>query len=384
MNSRGLSPALRTPSRPSFRAAQASVDALEPTTATTRKFNAAAETVAAAAAADAISPAAAALETLESPVTSPRAPQEHQEEQEKVLAASRQRRSQHPVTPGAAGGKREGAERRQGGEESDTREAVAVGGLSVERAAGESDTGRAGAVQSEGFREGKGTTPANGQEQKVEEKALVETAVTTAAAAAVIISPRTPTFHPRPLKAAVAASTAEALPASPLVARSAVAAPTVVPSPVAAIAAAVATAAAAPAAVLLEGVMAVARSARPAGRRRQRRQNEQRRSTVVEANWAGDRSCVLTVGLRYHLSTFDAQGLADMLNSREESTEQMAGTKASFFPPRQVFAVHVLLFLFSVDGVVKVFYWVMMMRVPSRRFILVFHLVVEVVSSIVF
>ncbi|CAN0523658.1 unnamed protein product, partial [Ectocarpus sp. 12 AP-2014] len=82
-------------------------------------------------------------------------------------------------------------------------------------------------------------------------------------------------------------------------------------------------AAVAPAAVLLEGVLAVARSAaRPAARREHRR-----RAAVVENTWAGSRSCILAVGLAYHLSTFDAQGLADMLNSEEKSTERMAGTR---------------------------------------------------------
>lgn len=40
-----------------------------------------------------------------------------------------------------------------------------------------------------------------------------------------------------------------------------------------------------------------------------------------------DHCCVLTVGRAYSLSTFDAQGLADVLNSGEESIERMAGTK---------------------------------------------------------
>lgn len=69
---------------------------------------------------------------------------------------------------------------------------------------------------------------------------------------------------------------------------------------------------------------AVARSARSAGRQRRRR----RRRAVSSKDWTGDRCCVLTVGRPFHLSTFDAQGLADMLNSGEESTERMARTKA--------------------------------------------------------
>ena len=335
-NSRGLSPTQPPPNRPSFLAAQAGADA--PQLTTTKSHVSAAGTVAAGESeSEAISPAAAALETLESPVISPRTPQEHQQEQERLLAASRRRRSQHPVTPGSGGGKGGGAAEGDGGDGTgevggETGETVAsVGGVPVERKAGE---GRPGAAPAEGFREGKGTStnPANRQEErKGEETALVHTAV-AAAAAVVALAPRTPAFHRRPPKP-TATPTAEAVPISPVAAAAAhstVAASPVVPSPVAAIAAAVATAAAAPAAVLLEGVLAVARSARPAGRRR-RRQSGNRRSAVVETNWAGDRSCVLTVGLRYHLSTFDAQGLADMLNSREESTERMAGTKASFF-----------------------------------------------------
>lgn len=335
-NSRGLSPTQPPPNRPSFLAAQAGADA--PQLTTTKSDVSAAGTVAAGESeSEAISPAAAALETLESPVISPRTPQEHQQEQERLLAASRRRRSQHPVTPGSGSGKGGGAAEGDGGDGTgevggETGEAAAsVGGVPVERKAGE---GRPGAAQAEDFREGKGTStnPANRQEErKGEETALVHTAV-AAAAAVVALAPRTPAFHRRPPKP-TATPTAEAVPISPVAAAAAhstVAASPVVPSPVAAIAAAVATAAAAPAAVLLEGVLAVARSARPAGRRR-RRQSGNRRSAVVETNWAGDRSCVLTVGLRYHLSTFDAQGLADMLNSREESTERMAGTKASFF-----------------------------------------------------
>eukprot|EP00903_Cladosiphon_okamuranus_P014373 g13344.t1 len=267
-SSRGLSPTPRPPNRASFLAAQTGVDALHPTTATATKSDvspvAATVTAAASAAApaDAISPAAAALETLESPAISPRTPQEHEQEQERLLAASRRRRRSQPsVAPGTADGKGRSAEG-NGGEE--------------EKGAEEGDAREVVGV--EGLR--------------VEGEAVGDEASTA--------------------------------PISPATAPSTVAASQVVPSPVAAIAAAVATAAAAPAAVLLEGVLAVARSARPAGRRSQR---GKRRSAVVETNWAGDRSCVLTVGLGYHLSTFDAQGLADMLNSSEESTERMAGTK---------------------------------------------------------
>lgn len=42
-----------------------------------------------------------------------------------------------------------------------------------------------------------------------------------------------------------------------------------------------------------------------------------------------NRSCVLKLGKVFRLSTFGAQGLADMLNSVEEWTQRMAGTKAS-------------------------------------------------------
>ena len=52
-----------------------------------------------------------------------------------------------------------------------------------------------------------------------------------------------------------------------------------------------------------------------------------RRRAVCSENWTGDWSCVLSVGRPFFLSTFGAQELADMLNSGEESTEQMAGTK---------------------------------------------------------
>lgn len=71
---------------------------------------------------------------------------------------------------------------------------------------------------------------------------------------------------------------------------------------------------------------AVARTARPVVKRR---------CAVSARDWTGGLSCVLTLGRPFQLSTFDAQGLADMLNSGEESTERMAGTKAScFLQPR--------------------------------------------------
>lgn len=48
-----------------------------------------------------------------------------------------------------------------------------------------------------------------------------------------------------------------------------------------------------------------------------------------EGGREGRRCCVLTIGRAYVLSTFDAQGLADMLNSDDESTQNMAGTKVT-------------------------------------------------------
>lgn len=83
---------------------------------------------------------------------------------------------------------------------------------------------------------------------------------------------------------------------------------------------------------------AVARGARsslsrlPDGGRLRRRNKDrtQRRHAVSASDWAGDQSCVLSVGRMIHLSTFDAQGLADILNSREASTERMAGTKVRY------------------------------------------------------
>lgn len=99
--------------------------------------------------------------------------------------------------------------------------------------------------------------------------------------------------------AVAAAATAGATAAVATAARAADGMP---PSPVAAIAA------------------AVARTARPVVKRRR---------AVSASDWTGELSCVLTVGRLFQLSTFDAQGLADMLNSGEEATERMAGTKAS-------------------------------------------------------
>lgn len=53
----------------------------------------------------------------------------------------------------------------------------------------------------------------------------------------------------------------------------------------------------------------------------------QRKPTEERECRTWDRSCVLKIGKGFTLSTFDAQGVADMLNSSEESVERMANTK---------------------------------------------------------
>lgn len=64
-----------------------------------------------------------------------------------------------------------------------------------------------------------------------------------------------------------------------------------------------------------------------------------RKLSVSGEHWAGERSCVLKLGMLLTLSTFDAQGVADMLNSREETTERMAGTKVRYFHIHSMYVV---------------------------------------------
>lgn len=74
-------------------------------------------------------------------------------------------------------------------------------------------------------------------------------------------------------------------------------------------------------------VAAIAAAVVAAGTSAVRNRVMPKQTSVMTECWHGERSCILKIGTLLTLSTFDAQGIADMLNSREESTERMANTK---------------------------------------------------------